>query len=182
MRIIGRLLLLLVLCFVVLHACYYPWTLVREGLEMVGNHYSSYGVDGDLFLTREFLDKYQYSDGFFRYEGFEPDLFKLVERALVWLTYEDDVYALAKSEMLNARNMENEMLDGTEAFGFVFYMNKNFSFPSCFTAIAFNDSAQTLLFIGFCIEEDNEDYNYCQLAESNMEGFLMHYFCEWYDW
>ncbi len=52
MRIIGRLLLLLVLCLVVLHACYYPWTLVREGLEMVGNHYSSYGVDGDLFFDK----------------------------------------------------------------------------------------------------------------------------------
>ena len=134
-------------------------------------------------MTKAFMDKYQYEAGDFHFEYYAPAPFKgTIERSFAWLSYDAETYFQAKEEMLTDRRMTSEALDGKTAFDFTFYLNHTNRFPYWFTAFGCNDETHTLVFIGIYVGFDSEDYEFCSLAETNLEMFIRHFYGEWYDW
>ena len=165
-----------------------------------GRHFSTNGLDkyydgyngisdcnitGDLLMTKGFMDKYPYLDGDFQYHWYAPYFLiwiGYIERSFAWLSYDAETYLQAKEAMLKDRWMESEQLDGKTAFGYTFYVNYAYSFADHFTAFGCNDETHTLVFIGIFVDCDSNDYEKCQLAETDLEAFLQYFYGEWYEW
>ena len=180
-------------CLSVFCSCHYQKS--REGLDYFynkrnqGETDSSYNMAQDTLLTVEFLEKYPYADGNYYY-AYEETLFsKEVDRAFIWLTYDNEIYSQAKQECLETRDAENADLDGKKAFGFTFNTKYEFGpnetnkFPYYFTAFGYNDKKNTLIFIGFFGgRTSNKEREEVEIAKTDLEGFIKNYFGEWYDW
>ena len=165
---------------------------IIEGLDNWDSNLSSVSITSSLFLEREFLTDYPYKSGnfYFHYYG---SLFSYnVDKSFVWLSYDQpEVYLNAKESRFESRRSDilDYSLDGTEAFGFTFYLTYDFQdegkscFPRWFTAFGFNDETQTLVFIGiyfsYTLEEDKQ---YVEHFETNFSAFLTHYYGDWFDW
>ncbi|MBR3623879.1 MAG: hypothetical protein IKN43_11115 [Selenomonadaceae bacterium] len=189
-----------VLCFFIICAIVFMFSSCSlsyscEGFE---NWFASLATFASLtnkrFLEKDFLTDYPYKDGSFNYDLYHPSLFsKVVERSFIWLSYDDEeTYQHAKQSRFDNRIDTIESFDGTEAFGFSFFMNyysyddsekpnKEDLFSIQFTAFGFNDETQTLVFIGFgCDQPQKEPKN--ELAKTDFPAFLTHYYSEWFDW
>ena len=155
----------------------------REGLEEYCNNrgkgYSEYNISSELFLGIEFLKKYSYSDGNFIYDYKGHTWVSEVDRAFAWLSYDEDEYERAKQDRI--REGMDAINEGQSAYGFTFYLQKNWNFPEYFTAIGHNDARKTLVFIGFCCTDEAEEET-IRCAETDFASFLTHYYGDWYDW
>ena len=158
--------------------------------------YSSISLDEpDCFLPdSSFVEKYNYVDGGFFMRG--ADLFfsffnvKDVkpEIAILHLKYDKEIYDSAKNEMLN------KILPYNDKFyfynDFVFYENSNYiykyktrNFPETFTMACYNDSINTLVFIGFYHYEGSStpSLQYLKDIDKNWKLFIDIFYGEYYD-
>lgn len=157
----------------------------RLGLDEISNR---------SFLRREFLTDYPYAEGNFFYSYYDSGRFLdgLTEKAFLWLTYDDtDVYLEAKQSRLDARIDEFESFDGSEAYGFTFYItdvinpsrivDKEGIFPAEFTAFGYCDETSTLIFLGLeCYT--NKEEKHLDDAVKDLPSFLIHFYGAWFDW
>ena len=102
-----------------------------------------------------------------------------MDRAFAWLSYDEDEYERAKQDRI--REGMDAINEGQSAYGFTFYLQKNWNFPEYFTAIGHNDERKTLVFIGFCCTDEAEEET-IRCAETDFASFLTHYYGDWYDW
>ena len=109
-------------------------------------------------------------------------MYALDERVLVYIKYDDDTYENAKKYA-----MENLILSDApveEYNGYVFYDNftndgNEFKFPYMFNRLAYNDSNNTLIFLGlYCVHYD-DDYLF-RLYEYEWADLLEVMYEEWY--
>lgn len=162
-------------------------TYAEEGLENWYPAISSLSVCH--FFDKPFLTDYPYRDGDFHYSCIEGAHFSFtIDKALLWLTYEDeDVYQNAKQSQFETRFAEWPPFDGTEAFGFTFYVTKDFTykgkteFPKHFIAFGYHDESRTLVFLGFYCSGKDET-TFVGYAETDFPAFLLHFYSEWFDW
>lgn len=138
------------------------------------------------FFDEHFLKDYPYEDGDFHYSCIQDSHY--TEKAFLWLTYEDeDVYQNAKQSKFETRFAEWPPFDGTEAFGFTFYVTSDFTykgkteFPKHFIAFGYHDQSRTLVFLGFYCSGEDEPM-FVGLAETDFPAFLLHYYADWFDW
>ncbi|MDY3864234.1 MAG: hypothetical protein SOZ51_09055 [Eubacteriales bacterium] len=157
-----------------------------KGFENWHSAASSYSITSSLFLENDFLTEYAYQSGNYFYQ-FDEDFFpNCTDKSFAWFSYDDEsIYQNAKQSRFDKRFTESESYDGTEAFGFSFYLywtaEGSVGFPNWFTAFGFNDQTKTLVFLGFYSNRSQED-QYIRLIGTDFGGFLTHYYGDWYDW
>lgn len=167
-----------------------------EGIDNWHPHLSSSSITSEYaFLDRDFLTSYPYKEGNFYFDTFSPSYFRFgTDKSFLWLTYEDlDIYQNAKQSRFDSRERTVVVtFDGTQAFGFTFYLYSDFSnlpgvpdgkthFPDWFTAFGYNDETQTLIMIGFYCAQPKKEPN-IEYATKDFSLFLTHYYGDWFDW
>ena len=126
--------------------------------------------DPEVFLpSANFFTDIEYQSGKYYYFCEDAILFKTVEPkeyVILQLVYSDENYGLAKQIMTyNILAYDDEEF---ECNGYVFYKNANFAnkvgsgydFPRKFTMACYNDEKNTLVFIGYCnnLQENINDW------------------------
>lgn len=164
-----------------------------EGLD----HFIKYGyadsemsIGNHLIVSSDFLKKYPYLKGDYHYDFDEKGWGRkidVIERAFVWLTFDQITYEQVKKTCEELRDNENADLDGKKAFEFTFYtihewddVHEYSKFPYYFTAYGYNNDNNTFVFIGFYTYKD--DSREKLHAGTDLEGFIQTYFGEWYNW
>ena len=146
-----------------------------SGLENYNPHNSEYGTS-DGIITDDFINKFDYISGNYHYV--EADNFSLfrpvLDRSIIYLSYDSAVYADAKQYAMNNMSLSDDIVE--ECNGYVFYDNyvdEDFSFPRNFKRFAYNDTHNTLIFIGFFTGEDFD--------LTDWEEFLEKHYGDWYN-
>lgn len=140
-------------------------------------------IDGaDYFLpSRTFISDFEYVEGGYHYyEELSLDPNYAPEVCILYLRYEPTVYSEAKDFTLeNIPAYDDEVYTYND---YVFYLNANFfnlkkqSYsPRWFTMSCYNDSNNTLIFLGFCKPSGNF------IDVSNWTEFVDTYYGEYYD-
>lgn len=159
----------------------------KEGLDYFYENntgISQYSVTRNNFLTPEFLDQFPYLDGDFHYrEESENFIFgPTLERSFAWIKYDADQYDQAKESWLAGKKMNEESVDGQTAYGFTFNLIYAYQYPKWIFLFGNNDVTQTLVFMGFYISNDHNDFDNCSLVETDIGAFLQKFYGDWYDW
>ena len=168
--------LLINLCLGV-SACDEPYGV--SGIENYHPAYSEFSTS-DKIMPDDFLNKFEYVSGDYRYmeENFISWTEPTVDRSLVWLSYDSFVYADAKQYAMDNMVLSESAVE--EYNGYVFYDNyadierDGFSYPRRFKRFGYNDSKNTLIFIGFYHSDRS-------LSFSEWSAFLEEFYNEWYD-
>ncbi len=150
--------------------------------------YSEYEIDlPEYFLpSLTFITDYEYEEGGFYF--YEEDVFRLKQQkpatSLLYLKYSSEVYLDAKNYML-----ENMPMYGDEFYyynQYVFYLPDNsinnqrdFHFTHWFTMACYNDSNNTLVFIGF--SNSNEFMEEAFELSKNWVAFMDRFYGEYYN-
>ena len=140
------------------------------------------GEDGE----EAFLRDYQYIEGdyFYSDKGFLTK--NAMEKALMYLIYDSEMYGEAKNVALNSFPLSSINRYTYNGYSFIenlAYYNshidegENLYFPKHFNMVAYNDEKNTIIFIGFIFgkESMDEDDN-AALNPFNIELFLKTYF------
>ena len=143
-------------------------------------HPANSDVEITIFLPEgDFLNMFEYVEGDYRFYRYEKIAFAVeIERAFMYLKYDDEVYPLAKQYVLENNYLSENSVD--EYKGYIFYdrnYGERYFKPSEFRRFAYNDSNNTLLFIGFY-----EGADYANVSDfPDWGAFLEEYYGEWYD-
>ena len=150
--------------------------------------YSDFETDlPDYFLpSLTFLDDYTYLDGQFHFYEEPPWGADKPDRTFLWLKYDEETYLEAKECVLNSIPVFN---DKYYFYGdYLFYVNGNFqktiggpTIPEWFTMVCYNDTNNTICFLGFCNAYPKLDDKYMNDLDNNWESFIDTYFGEYYD-
>ena len=167
-------------------------TIYKEGFEALhsyGVSYSSFTL-GAYVINADFVDEFAYLDGNFYYEDTTDVILPGgADRALVWLSYDEDIYTQAKERYLSAYLMEESSSADQLIFGFQFYFyniqrrsgGSIGEFPLWITAFGYNDEERTLVSIGiYCGSTEEKDS--VLLAGTDFGAFLEHFYGDWYEW
>ncbi|MBQ7344100.1 MAG: hypothetical protein IJW53_05005 [Clostridia bacterium] len=197
--------ILLFSCCFALYSCNYTYhdlekSSINEYIDLVNKSHighSDVEIDHpDFFLpSNAFLTDYAYSEGMYFWR--EDDMLRGLSTtsvrpdiSFIYLRYEDETYTEAKAFMLEKIKSYG---DKRYLYGdYVFYENANFiefkktrRFPEQFTMACYNDSNNTLIFIGMysgtlrggsCLEK-----RYLDDIDGNWISFLDTYYGEVYD-
>lgn len=197
--------ILLIACCINLVSCNYTYfdlekTSIDEYMDLVNkSHIGHSDVEIDhpkYFLpSNMFLTDYAYLEG--KYYWREDDMFRSLfttdvrpDISFLCLRYENEIYNKAKEFMLEKIRPYGDKL---YVYGeYVFYENANFiefkntrNFPERFTMACYNDSCNTLIFIGMysgtlagssCLED-----RYLNDIDNNWISFIDTYYGEIYD-
>lgn len=119
----------------------------KRGIEHHSPNNSSYELCVAL-IPNELLELYEYEDGNYYYYSNEAVLKPSVEKVIMNLTYNEEVYANAKNYILE--NMSLDFENTREHNGYVFYINLLYynMFPTKYNMVAINDKKRTLVFFG----------------------------------
>ena len=167
-----------------------PYTI--SGLDEYHPADSSMGITKHFFPTEDssFLTLFEYADGDYHYY-YSGDVH---EKAIATLKYDEGVYKVAKQYCID--NMYLSTTNIKEHNGYIFVENlayaeaydhlknnKNTEFPKFFTMFGYNDSLNTLVFIGFCAKDaySDKDDPKDAYAETDFGKFLDIFFSEYYD-
>ena len=168
----------------------------KQYISESGIGYSDVELDHpDYFLpSRTFLTDYEYLTGnFYYYENspfcdtdehkYKPD------RSFISLTYNKETYCLAKANVLKNIAVYNEKYYHYNDYQF--YINKNFmdsidtqdstKMPSWFTMVCYNDTNNTIIFLGFSQSYPKLDDKYLYNIDNNWGDFIKQYYGDLYN-
>ena len=165
----------------------------KHGLSNYHPMDSNFEITQQFFPTEnsDFLDMFDYVWGDYHYYESPLTIIKSpYAKAIAVLKYEQNVYWEAKQYCLDHMYLSSTNIK--EYNGYMFSENlafakendsledgENTDFPGWFTMMAYNDSLNTLVFIGFyCTYDDDPDAAY---AETDFGKFLDIFFSEYYD-
>ena len=159
-----------------------------EGIEKFHPSSSSYGVCAKL-VPEGLLENYTYLHGNYFYnedDSFNLDVGPLDEHtALMYLIYEDSMYASAKEYTFNNLFLEDTVF--TEFNGYVFYINLRYhnvredEYPCFYNMVAFNDNKNEIVFFGLYVSYYYYDYKEIKELENNFAEHLKYFYGEWYN-
>ena len=149
------------------------------GIENFHPALSNVGVCRQL-IPENFLESYEYEDGDFFYECDKNFSSKMIDRALLYLIYNDTEYALAKECVLSQLSLRDT---GEVLNEYVFFENIRFTdewfidhvYPYDYNMVAFNDNSNTIVFFGLYsdIARDNPD--------DSIASHVIKYYGDWYN-
>lgn len=171
-----------VLLCVCLSACYTADPFEKRSLDSFSSTWSNYGTTRNI-IPEGFIDKFAYTDGYCYHFCFgKSDFsFDISDRALLFFEYDDETYNQAKEYVFANLTLSSEPIE--EYNGYIFYDNYaehfNFDFPYAFLRFAYNDSKNTLIFMGcYTFEDFDKDI---EQTSADWGAFLEEYYGEWYD-
>ena len=147
----------------------------------------------DVDEKKVFLETYDYADGDYHRDYYQAWFYAYDRtRSLAFLTYDDpDVYAAAKQSRLDYIAGQSQTPAETEAFGFSFCSFDDIMIITKgrgkikkildYEAFGYNDATRTLVFIRFDAS-GKKDKPYMELANTDYEAFIAHFYGEWFDW
>lgn len=167
-------------------------SIYKEGFDALrssGTAYSSFSLGANV-INADFVDEFAYLDGNFYYEDTTSVIWPVgADRALVWLSYDEDIYTQAKERWLSAYLREESSSADQLIFGFQFYFYNikrqsggiSGEFPLWIAAFGYNDEERTLVSIGiYC--DSTEEKDSVLLAGTDFGAFLEHFYGDWYEW
>jgi hypothetical protein len=141
-------------------------------------------------IPENFIENYDYEDGnyYFSEQGY-IDQKKHIEKTLIYIQYDSETYLEAKAHSLENLILAEESIG--EYNGYQFFINKTSvksgltyldgkHFPKKFLSFAYNDEANTLVFIGFYVVYPEVEADVAELVADNWGAFLEKYYGEWY--
>ena len=170
--------IILIICFTCLFLSSCGSNYVIQGLENFSVNTSSVGLCDGL-IPDNFIEMFTYKDGnYFLSMSEKMPGFEVCERAFMYLQYDDDVYLMAKQYAMENLALSDDM--AVQHNDYIFYDNDVDSnkFPYSFKRFAYNDSNNTLIFIGFDVSM--ELYSDVDEAIGDWGGFLEKYYGEFY--
>lgn len=201
-KIISNLIILVVICITLSSCVSFPFyhTIHNDSLEEYREKVEYSEGKGllskldyvGLFLpSATFISDYEYISG--TYDSFSETVMNWIfpdkkaerpTRSILTLTYDEKNYQEAKLFMLESIPMYGEKIYSYNDY--VFYLNSNFfneeknaEFPNYFTMACYNDSNNTLVFLGFH-DIYMEEYE-IQSIKDDWQGFLDIHYSEYYD-
>lgn len=150
-----------------------------EGIENYHPYLSDVGICVYLF-PENFLETYEYEDGDFFYECLDDFSTNTIERTLLYLTYSDTEYVLAKECALS----QLELRDTGEVLNdYVIYVNNTLYKNDYLTdhpylieynMVAFNDKSNTIVFWGAWSVVGKE------LLDKSLTEHIIDFYGHWY--
>ena len=175
---------------------YYSLEDYKEKIARSDLGYSDLELDRpeDFLPSQTFLQDFTYLMGeFYLFERSAFEDFFISEprpsKSFLMLNYEESVYLEAKAFVLQNIPVYE---DREYSYGdFQFYVNENFmdnfkstetpALPKWFTMVCYNDTNNTICFLGFCNAYPKLDDKYMNDLDNNWESFIDTYFGEYYD-
>ncbi len=161
----------------------------KEKIAGDGIGYSDYEVDLAVYILPSitFLDDYAYIDStFYFYEHLSFWFFCRHEaensKTLIVLQYEEEVYWEAKACVVENIGVYQDTYYTYN--NFQFYGNqkfKNFEIPHWFAMVGYNDTTQTICFLGFYDRYPKIEDKYYEDIDAHWTEFIDQYFGEYYD-
>ena len=174
--------IIILLVTITLTSCF-PYKIRGISEFNVGN--SSVTICEKLLPNEGFSEKFNSfnKDYLYYYAGYNFDL-RMYESALMYFQYDKETYALAKNEMLNLCILSQETQFNYNEYNFyrnITDLNETYEklngFPYEFNMIAYNDTLNTLVFMGFRISKHISNEKEEEIFEFNDFGlFLKEYF------
>ena len=130
-------------------------------------------------IPDNFIETFTYKDGNYFFSTSEKaPAFVVCERVFLYLQYDDDIYLKAKQYAMEELALSDDMV--VQYNNYMFYDNNVNSnrFPYRFKRFAYNDSNNTLIFIGFDVSV--ELYSEVDEAINDWGIFLEKYYGEFY--
>ena len=182
MRFLKHCSLILVVFCLFLTACVQSDPLEKDDLQDFSPTWSNYQVTSNI-IPENFINAFDYIDGYCCHFCYGKSFFSLEvsDRALLFFKYDDETYQQAKNYVFESLELSISPVE--EYNGYVFYDNYTGSlsndFPYSFMRFAYNDSNNTLIFIG-CYMSIGFDDNIDELSQ-NWGAFLNEFYGQWYD-
>lgn len=159
-----------------------------EGIEEFDEGTSSFGLTAHLLPDKDFLSKFEYTDSMYHYYDNTINHINkqpLVERIIMVLEYEDDVYEQAKMYCMDNMVLSENRVYEYNGYSFsetldIVNHDAESDFPQIFTMFSYNDEKHRLIFMGFACEITEVD-NVNDLINQDFYSFLKEYFYEYYD-
>ena len=158
----------------------------KKSLDNFSEEWSNYSTT-DNIIPEGFINRFAYTDGYCYHFCFGKDFsFAVSDRALLFFEYDDETYNQAKEYVFANLILSSKPVE--EYNGYIFYDNyseqlfneeSSYAFPYAFMRFAYNDSKNTLIFIG-CFTSHDFDENMKQTS-ADWGVFLEKYYGEWYD-
>lgn len=174
---------------IILLVCFFPTAETQiSGIDNYSPSNSTLGLSANLFPSEDFLDQFPYTTGDYRF-FFNGRMYQGYSTALVVLRYTPEQYRYAKEYCLEQFTLTDEHQFQIGSYTFVehlCYTSKDEDgeyFPACqypriFNMYAYNDSNNTLLFLGYY--NGNPDASPTQLALTDFESFYNEHFSQYY--
>ena len=135
--------------------------LERDSLDSFSPMCSDFGIAANI-IPENFIENFKYTDGYWCHFIFGKTFFSLFsqsERVLLFFEYDDETYFQAKEYVFE--NLKLSYSPVEKYNNFVFYDNytdgESYCFPYSFVRFAYNDSKNTLIFIGCYMSRDFDD-------------------------
>lgn len=154
-----------------------------DGIENFETGESSVELNYQILPSEDFLEDFEYTnaDYHYRYGGFWLLIGFSEECSLISVQYEKEEYKEAKSYCLQNMQLVDDFCLEHNGYTFLLNTQQLDRFPSWFNMVAYNDSLNCLVFMGFY-----DDYDYStddsQSVQSNWSEFLEKHFSDIYDW
>ena len=163
-----------------------------NGIDNFKNNEGNYELNVYLLPTDDFINRFDYTDIDYHYrEHYESYVdFVGYEKSIVVIKYEEEIYEQAKqfcfeemnlSETYTLKYNTNVFIENIELGLAQNRYSEDFvyTFPKRFNMLAYNDSLNCLIFLGFyCPDYTNEE---AMLIIKNWGQFLNHHFSDVYD-
>lgn len=148
--------IILLLCCVALFLCSCSSDYKVDGYENFNLNHSHYELNLYILPSTDFADTFKYTDIEYHYREEYQSTTHFVERSIVAINYEKEIYQQAKEYCI--QNMQLAGSSAIEHNGYTFIENTKLaagqdrlgkSFPHWYNMFAYNDTSNSLLFIGF---------------------------------
>ncbi len=150
-----------------------------EGIENFHPHLSDVCVC-DVLIPENFLESYEYEDGNFFYECKDNYGSNMIDRALMYLTYNDTEYALAKEYVQSQLKLRDT---GEVLNDYIIYVNTMYSYDYRtdhsyafdYNMVALNDNNNTIVFFGV--------YSFVgkELLDESLTDHILEFYGHWYN-
>ena len=152
----------------------------NSGIENFSTADCSLSLTANLFPSDAFLQEYPYLDGDYSYR-YDGGLFQSRATACASVKYAPEVYDQAKEFCFQQFSVEDKHCFTAGGYRFMEHLchtqvneqgvrETACGYPGFFNMFAFNDSSQTLLFLGYYSSEENDEI--AKLAETDFGAFI----------
>ena len=159
----------------------------KKGLDNFSANDSDYGICGDL-IPPELIDKYNYEKGdYFFITKEKAPFIPEYDKCLLYLVYDDNTYSEAKKYTMEQLILSDQAVEVHNNYYFFenwtpaetgdTFLKDNF--PHEFVRFAYNDTNNTLIFIGLFMPETSNKTT--DQTSTDWSSFLEQYYGEWYD-
>ena len=152
-----------------------------DGIENFDKHVGHFEINYQILPSEDFLEDYEYTNADYHYRNDITSFFDIfgTQRSLISVQYEKEEYKEAKSYCLQNMQLVDDFCLEHNGYTFLLNTQQLDMFPNWFNMVAYNDSLNCLVFMGFYGDYSTDD---SQSVQSNWSEFLEKHFSDIYDW